>query len=488
MKPTDQKPVRVRLAPSPTGHLHVGTARTGLFNWLFARAQGGAFILRIEDTDKERSSRAFEEEILQGLHWLGLDWDEGPTHDGKEKGDHGPYRQSERAALHRTHLERLIEEGKAYFCYCTKEELEAERQSKITGGLPPTYGGLCRDHHVPPAGKQATSIRFKMPEAIVEFKDMVRGTVRFDAKLFGDVIIAKNLDAPLYNFAVVVDDFEMKISHVIRGEDHLSNTPKQILFAHALGFPIPEFGHLPLLLSKNREKLSKRFSEVSLLEYRTQGYLPEALMNFLALLGWHPSGNEEIFSPQELISKFNIKRVQKAGAVFDEEKLEWLNGQHIRRMSDEEVTNHLATFLDASHTPYPKELLAKVVSVERDRLKIFSHFFETAGFFFALPNYDAQLLAWQEMTPLAAKETLEALRETFAATDESMFEKESLKEILAPILERKGRGEVLWPLRVALSGRATSPDPLDIMSVLGKTESLHRIDLAIQKITESLSS
>jgi len=326
---TAGKSIRVRFAPSPTGPIHIGSIRTALFNWLFARKYGGTFVLRIEDTDKERSEKRYDDELLEGLSWMGLNWDEGPQTasdagqlalDGAahEKGEFGPYRQSERTAIYHKYLQQLIESGDAYYCYCSKEDIEAQRQMMLAQGLPPKYSGHCRNLAAPPEGKSPEVIRFKTPEVKVEFKDLVRGKVVFDAALFGDFIIAKDLDSPLYNFAVVVDDALMEISHVIRAEDHLSNTPKQILMGRALGFDEPIFAHIPLILNADRSKMSKRFADTALLNYRERGYVPEAMLNFLALLGWHPRGDKEVLSREELIAEFDIDRVQQSGAIFNE--------------------------------------------------------------------------------------------------------------------------------------------------------------------------
>lgn len=486
----DPKNVRVRFPPSPTGHWHLGGARTALFNWLFARKYGGKFVLRIEDTDKKRSEQKYEIEIVETMKWLGLDWDEGPdwqmvNHEWQTtaRGEYGPYRQSERLHIYRKYLQKLLDEGKAYFCYCSKEELEAQREALVAEGLPPKYSGHCREITSPPAGKNPQVIRFKMPEAELEFDDLIRGRVKFDLKLFGDIAIARDLDSPLYNFAVVVDDYEMKISHVIRGEEHLANTPKQLVIARALGFSEPIFAHLPLILSQDRKKLSKRFAETSVLEYRKEGYLPEAIVNFLALLGWHPKGNREIFSLAELTQEFDLRRVQKAGAVFDQEKLDWLNGQYLRNLSSDELVVRLAPQLEERGVKATKKMLKKLVEVERGRIKKLSDFIKLTGFFFKLPDYEPNLLVWKNDTATKTKEILQELLALFEKTPSKNFEdKEKLNRLLASLAERNGKGNVFWPLRVALSGQTASPDPLSIMEILGKKETVARVTLAINKI------
>ena len=484
--------IRVRFAPSPTGPIHVGSVRTALFSWLFARKYGGTFVLRIEDTDKERSEKRYDDELLQGLSWLGLDWDEGPQPIGaggqlaldevSEKGEFGPYRQSERTAIYKKHLQQLIESGDAYYCYCTKDDIEAQRQAMLSQGLPPKYNGHCRNTPAP-EGKTPEVIRFKVPEVKVEFKDLVRGKVVFDAALFGDMIIAKDLDTPLYNFAVVVDDALMQISHVIRAEDHLSNTPKQILMQRALGFAEPIYAHIPLILNADRSKMSKRFSDTALLSYRERGYVPEAMINFLALLGWHPHGDKEVLSREELIAEFDIDRVQQSGAVFNEEKLDWLNREHIKAMPIAEVAALAAPFFAKQNIMVRDEaLLERVIAVQIARAKTLEDLATASAFFFAVPEYEPKLLIWKDSSTLKeVAEVLNAARVVINGIAAEDFNRETLTACLPLIVGERSRGVVLWPLRVAVSGQANSPDPIEIMSVIGKDESLHRIDAAIKK-------
>jgi glutamyl-tRNA synthetase len=484
--------IRVRFAPSPTGPLHVGGVRTALFSWLFARKYGGTFVLRIEDTDKERSEKRYDDELLQGLAWLGLDWDEGPQPIGvggqlaldgvSEKGEFGPYRQSERTAIYKKYLTQLIESGDAYYCYCSKEDIEAQRQAMLSQGLPPKNNGHCRNTPAP-EGKTPEVIRFKVPEVKVEFKDLVRGKVVFDAALFGDIIIAKDLDTPLYNFAVVVDDALMQISHVIRAEDHLSNTPKQILMGRALGFAEPIYAHIPLILNADRSKMSKRFSDTALMSYRERGYVPEAMINFLALLGWHPRGDKEILSREELIAEFDIDRVQQSGAVFNEEKLDWLNREHIKAMPIAEVAALAAPFFAKQSIVVRDEaLLERVIAVQIARAKTLEDLAAASAFFFAVPEYEPKLLIWKDSSTLKeVAEVLSAARVVVNGIAAEDFNRETLTACLPLIVGERSRGVVLWPLRVAVSGHANSPDPIEIMSVIGKDESLHRIDAAIKK-------
>ena len=307
---------------------------------------------------------------------------------GGERGELA-YRQSERTAIYKKYLTQLIEGGDAYYCYCTKEDIEAQRQAMLSQGLPPKYSGHCRNLAAPPEGKIPEVIRFKVPEVKVEFKDLVRGKVVFDAALFGDIIIAKDLDTPLYNFAVVVDDALMQISHVIRAEDHLSNTPKQILMGRALGFAEPIYAHIPLILNADRSKMSKRFSDTALLNYRERGYVPEAMINFLALLGWHPHGDKEMLSREELIAEFDIDRVQQSGAVFNEEKLDWLNREHIKAMPVAEVAALAAPFFaNQNIVVHDEALLERIVAVQIARAKTLEDLAIASAFFFAVPEYE----------------------------------------------------------------------------------------------------
>lgn len=463
--------IRVRIAPSPTGSLHIGTARTALFNWLFARHQKGTFVLRIEDTDLERSDVKFEKEIIEGLKWLGLDWDEGP------------FRQSERLDTYEKYLNKLLLEKRAYYCYCTKEELEHDRQGMLSQGLPPKYSGRCRNiEHEKAQGRTPQVIRFKVPEAEVEFKDIIRGQISFDAKLMGDIAIAKNTRTPLYNFAVVIDDFEMEITHVIRGEDHISNTPKQILIQKALDFPTPHYAHLPLILSADRSKLSKRYAETSLLLYRDQGYLPEALINFIAFLGWHPKDDKEVLGLEELIAEFDIKRVQKGGAAFSHEKLEWLNAHYIKNMENSALVERILPFLKEKNWASEKEKLLQIVSLQKERMSKLTDFLDLADFFFEVENYEPELLVWQKETKEKALENLNFIFKIIYEADLKVWKKDELQALVMPHADERGRGAVLWPLRVALSGKAASPGPFEIMEVLGKEETLRRIGDAIQKL------
>lgn len=338
--------IRTRFAPAPTGPLHIGGARTALFNYLFAKKNEGVFILRIEDTDPERSKPEYEKDIIDSLKWLGIEWDEGPDIGG----NYGPYRQSERLNIYKKYLEKLLAEDKAYYCFCSEEELEAQRQYQLSIGEAPRYSGKCANLSKEEVEKyleegRPSIIRFKVQPKKIEFEDLIRGKIEFDTSLMGDIAIAKNLTTPLYNLAVVIDDFEMKISHVIRGEDHISNTPKQILIQEALGFPRPEYSHLPLILGPDRTKLSKRHGAVAISEYKKDGYLPETLINFMAFLGWNPGTEREIYSMPSLIKEFSLERIQKGGAIFNIKRLDFLNSFYIRQRSLEKLTELCLPYL-----------------------------------------------------------------------------------------------------------------------------------------------
>ncbi len=503
--------VRVRIAPSPTGPLHIGTARTALFNWLFARQNNGKFILRIEDTDLERSDPKWTDEILDSLSWLGLHWDEGPLiadllgFDADKRrnyiGDYGPYKQTERLDIYEKYIKQLLDDENAFYCFCKEEQLEKERQEMMANGLPPKYSGHCRNLNkeeieVKIKNGEKSIIRLKMTQKQIVFDDLLRGRLEFDADLIGDIAIAKNFRTPLYNFAVVIDDYEMKISHVIRGEDHTSNTPKQIAIIEALGLYIPKYLHLPLILSFDRSKLSKRHGAVSVREYREIGYLPETLLNFMSLLGWHPQDNRELFSAKELIEEFDIDRVQKAGAIFNIQKLDWLNAEYLRRMTIGELINktlphllkaglvekgngfYLAAFGRAVNLVY----FEKMAVLIKERLKKLSDIAELADYFFKRIDYDKKILGWKNMPDDEVSANLKTAGEIIEKINEADFAEENLQNNLMPEAEKRGRGEFLWPLRAALSGKRASCGPFEIMDVLGKEESLFRIKKAIEKL------
>jgi glutamyl-tRNA synthetase len=484
---------RVRFAPAPTGFLHIGGARTILFNWLFARKYAGSFILRIEDTDPERSRLEFERDIFESVRWLGLDWDEGPEVGGK----FGPYHQSERLPIYQKYITKLLEGGQAYRCFCKQEDLEAERQDMIARGIAPKYSGRCRNLREEKVKSYLAEgrnyiIRIKMPEKRIAFEDLIHGRIEFDTSLLGDIAIVRNETTPLWHLAVVIDDFEMQITHVIRGDEHISNTPKQIILQELLGFKTPAYAHVPLLLGSDRSKLSKRHGAIPVREYKEQGYLPEALINFLALLGWHPAGDREIFSREELIRGFSLERIQKAGAIFNQDRLDWLNSYYIKIKQSSDLVDVAAEFLlkagllkkegrgwinSESKESVSRKFIASIVEIEKERLQKFSDFPNLTEFFFRQPQYDPALLVWKEMSLDDVKRAILKLLDVLKSVPEDGFRKEKLNEGLSPHYG-SDKGEILWPLRVALTGRRASPGPLEIAEVLGKATVLARLEYA----------
>jgi glutamyl-tRNA synthetase len=487
------KKIRTRIAPSPTGPAHIGTARTALFNYLFAKQNNGKFILRIEDTDKERSLQKWTDEVIDQLKWLGIEWNEGPDIGG----DFGPYKQSQRVEIYKKYLEKLLAEDKAYYCFCTEEELENKRQEQMSRGLAPKYDGTCA--HLTKeiveknlAEKKSSVIRFRIKNKKLKFNDLIRGDVEFDVGLLGDVVIAKDLESPLYHFAVVVDDFEMQISHVIRGEEHLSNTPRQILLQEALDFPTPIYAHLPLMLNMDRSKMSKRQGDVAISDYHNSGYLPEALINFMALLGWNPGTEKEVFSLQQLVKEFSIESVQKAGAVFNVQRLDFLNGFYIREKDIEKLTELCKPYLKEAgllvEGQASENKLEKIVEVSKTRMKKLSDIVELAGFFFQDKLvYDKELLKWSTMQDADVKEALllcDKILLDIKDWDITKIE-ENLLTGAGEFNKQKGypeknKGFLLWPLRVALSGKQFSPSPFEIAEILGREKTLKRIENAVK--------
>jgi glutamyl-tRNA synthetase len=455
----DSSRVRVRIAPSPTGFAHLGTASTALYNVLFARANGGTFVLRIDDTDVERNRPEYEAVIYESLHWLGLDWDEGPDKGGPD----GPYRQSERLDLYKEHAARLLASGMAYRCYCTPEELDAERKLAQAERRPYKYSRRCLGPDVHKERPEFT-VRFKVPGGEVKFKDMIRGEMSFDANLIGDFIIVKSDGFPTYNFASPVDDAAMKISHVIRGEEHLSNTPYQLMLVDALGYERPEaYAHMPLILAKDGGKLSKRkHPESNLILYREEGYLPEALINYLALLGWNPGTSQEIFTFDELVQAFSFDRVQHAGARFDWEKLNWINGEYIRMLDDDELARRLKPFLpnldDAT--------LRRAVPALKTRLPKLKAAADLLEYLWTDPTAP-------ELDPEAA----ERVRAAIAVLKDLPWEPEPIHEALMGVVEKSGLGanKTFMPIRLAVTGKKISP-PIDYtLALLPKDVAMSRL-------------
>ena len=461
--------LRVRFAPSPTGYLHVGGARTALFNWLYARHFGGTFILRIEDTDTERSTQESVDAILQGMEWLGLDWDEGPFY------------QTDNFPLYKQQVQKLLDEGKAYRCWCSQEELEAKREAAMAEGRKPKYDGTCRDRQDQPL-EQPHVIRFRAPEeGETAFDDLIKGRIAFPNAELDDLIISRTDGSPTYNFCVVIDDALMRISHVIRGDDHVNNTPRQIQLYQALGYPVPLFAHVPMILGSDKARLSKRHGATSVIAYRDMGYLPEALNNYLVRLGWS-HGDDEIFSREEMVQKFDINNVGRAPSVFNPDKLNWLNAHYIKigdpvRLA-ELLKPHLASrgVTDTSSPP-----LSGVISTLQERAQTLEEMAERSLFYYQAPqSYDEAALAKFEKAHLSAVFDLVALRlkalqpADIAAVD-ALF-----KEICAE--NNWKMPQVGQPVRVALSGSPQAPGIGEIVMALGVSETVGRIERAREQV------
>lgn len=471
--------IKVRIAPSPTGPLHVGTARSALFNYIFARKHKGAFILRIEDTDITRADTVYENDIREGLSWLGLQWDEF-------------YRESERTAIYKEYLKKLYDSGSIFWCSHSKIELTNEKETQMKNKAAPRH--ICAFRDTGRKDKGGSSIlRFKNNHTdIIEFSDIIRGKISFNPAILGDFSVARSFDSPLYNFAVAIDDSLMEISHVIRGEDLIASTPKQILLLNALKFNLPEYAHIPLLLNKDRSKLSKRKGPTSINQYRKEGYLADAMVNFLALLGWHPTKNqkskienqnEDIFLIDELIENFDLKDVQKGGAIFDIDKLNWMNGEYVRKKSTDELARELTMFLKPEWQNAVKSNPAnwlKIVALEQLRLTRLSDIESRVDYFFEEPQIDKENLGWKNQKDSEIAENLNKLAEALLAISENEFVNDKIKDKIKPLTEERGTGEVLWPMRYALTGKKASPSPFEVADVLGKGLTISRLKKAIE--------
>ena len=481
--------VRVRFAPSPTGPFHIGGARSALFNWLLARKTGGKLILRIEDTDLERSSRESEENIKAALKWLGMDWDEGID----VGGPYGPYRQTERLDLYKKYTEQLLAEGKAYYCYCTDEELEEERQALIKEGKMPRYMGKCRDltpeqiAAYEAEGRKPT-VRFRVPaDQQILVRDLVRGDVVFDSNGIGDFVIVKSDGIPTYNYAVVIDDASMKISHVIRAEEHLSNTPRQCLIYDALGFEKPVFGHISLILGKDHTKMSKRHGATSVDQYRQLGYLPAGIDNFLALLGWAPNSEQELFTIEELIQEFSMERVAKNPAVFDIDKLNWINQQYMRQLDAEaffEVAKpHMieAGYMTGEEEGEKLEWLKKVVATAKDHVAFGAQIPACVEMYFNdefdFENEEAAEVLKAETVPAVIGMLLEELPKLEVLDGAAV---KGLFKTIQKTTKLKGK-DVFMPIRVALTGNQHGPELAEMVPLLGIERTGKRVKASLAK-------
>jgi len=460
MSTNDKQKIITRFPPSPTGLFHIGSARTALFNYLFARQNGGKFILRIEDTDKERSKKEFEIDILKNMEWLGMEWDE-PL-----------YRQSERGEVYKKYLQKLLDEDKAYI---SKEENKDDK---------PVFGKAAKLDKI----RSESVIRFRNSGTKITFNDLIRGEISFDTTELGDFVIAKDIETPLYHLAVVVDDFEMGVTHIIRGEDGLSNTPRQILIQEAIGATRPIYAHLPLILGPDKSKLSKRHGAASINEYRELGYLPETIINFLAFIGWNPGDEREIFSIDELIKEFNLGKVKKGGAVFNIEKLDWMNGEYLKKIDPEKFKEWTGKYapVNSSDTEMWHKILTLLINDKRINKPSDIKSLWEAGelhYFFSEPIYEKEMLLCKSEIDLKnTKKHLQKVAELLNALDENDFMSQNIKDVVMEYADREGRGNVLWPWRIAVTGLKKSPDLFSVSSILGKEETVKRIKNAMEKI------
>ena len=482
--------VRTRFAPSPTGYPHVGNIRTALFAWLFARRHGGSFIVRIEDTDVARRVKGAVEAILDSLRWLGLDWDEGPEVGGK----YGPYFQSQRLDLYQQAAERLVSQGDAYYCYCSPERLEEMRKEQVRRKQPPGYDRHCRDLTDEERAQKAAEgitpvVRFKTPlVGQTRFRDVIWGEIVFENSTLDDLVLLKSDGYPTYHLANVADDHEMQISHVIRGEEWLSSTPRHVLLYQALGYEPPQFGHLPMLLGTDRSKLSKRHGAVSVTEFQKQGYLPEAILNFLALLGWSLDDRTELLSRQELIENFSLERVSKTAGIFNREKLDWMNGVYIRSLSLEDFTRRALPFLDKGlprkvKRPLSTEYIKQIMPLIQERAKTLAEVPELVEFFFIDElKYEADLLIGKGMTQESTLQALEVAGQRLEKM--GAFDTESLEALLRPLAVELGlkTGQLFGALRVAVTGRTAAPPLFQTMAVVGRERCLERIKAALDRL------
>ncbi len=493
-----------RIPPSPTGMFHVGSLRTALYDYLLAKKAGGKFLLRIEDTDRARLVDGSLENIIESLYWAGIVPDEGIMLDNDRKiievGSDGPYVQSNRLNIYEKYIQQLLDAGQAYYAFDSSEELDEMRKIQQLNKRPPRYEiSLMKNEFT--IGKEESKklvdsgseyvVRLVVPEnEDISFVDLVRGGISFNTREVDDQILRKSDGFPTYHLAVVVDDYHMKVTHILRGEEWISSTPKHILLYRYFGWKLPKFGHLPLLVNEKGAKLGKRHGDVSVFDFKDKGYLPEAMVNFVALLGWNPGTEQEIFSLSELVGAFDINKVQKKPAFFDRVKLDWFNQQWIRKIDISDLAKRCtpylvkAGFIDEEEIKNNELWLQKVVELERERMTVLSDLPAALGFVFELPDYETGLLVWKKSDANGAKDKLSLLKEILVDIEESRWDSNGLNDIVFPWIKENdyGVGDVMWPMRVALSGQINSPGPFDIAGVLGKSKSLERIDIAISKL------
>jgi glutamyl-tRNA synthetase len=478
-------PVRVRIAPSPTGLPHIGTFRTFLFNWLYARKRGGAFVIRIEDTDRERLVPGAIEALLDAVEWFGLTWDEGPRVDGP----YGPYEQSERLPIYHEHVQRLIEAGVAYRCYCSPARLTALREEQQARKEPPGYDRRCRNlTDAERAEQEATGtpsvVRFAVPlEGATTFNDVIHGEITWENRVLDDFVILKSDGFPTYHLAHLVDDRLMEITHVLRGEEWISSTPRHVLLYQAFGWEPPVFAHLPTILGPDRKKLSKRHGETGIAAFQEAGYLPEALLNYLALCGWAPSGDQEVLSLDELVEQFSLERVNRTGAIFDHAKLEWFNGLYMRAMSPDELASRLLPFLPPEAAAISRDQLVAITALIQDRLKTLADAPELVDFFLQEDlDYDATTLVQKGTT---REQTIEALRQAQRVVElEDPFTHEALEAAFRALAERLGlkTNQLFMSTRIACTGKTATPPLFETMEVLGRARVMDRLERAAARL------
>ncbi|XLQ19609.1 MAG: glutamate--tRNA ligase [Candidatus Moraniibacteriota bacterium] len=493
----NNKDVRVRFAPSPTGELHIGALKTALMDYLFARKNGGVFVLRIEDTDRKRLVEGAVGRFIEMLNWSGIEIDEGVTVADSgietEIGDAGPYTQSKRKEIYKTYINQLLEEEKAYHCFCSSQRLQEMREMQQAQKLPPKYDRKCMYL----SAKEVTErielgdeyvVRFKIPEGKTTFTDAVYGKIEVENETLDDQVIMKSDGLPTYHLAVVVDDYLMKISHIFRGAEWLPSTPKHVLLYQALGWEenMPEFCHMTNILNKDKKKLSKREGSVSVADFRREGYPKEAIINFIALLGWNPKTEQEIFTMDELIEQFDIAKMNKSGGVFDLDRLAWISKEHIKKMDVDYIYDNSIDFLqeknyfkDATDDKQSEAYLKKLITVEQDRLEKFTQIGQENQFFFTDIVTNKELLKWKDNSFEDTKEVLERAQEVLTKIDDSDWTRENLEKLLMDAAGDK-RGDFLWPLRSALTGEKRSPSPFDCAWIFGKDETIKRIEIALK--------
>ena len=485
-------PIRCRIAPSPSGFLHIGTAKTALYNWLFARSQGGSFILRLEDTDAERTDEQYVSAMCEGFKWLGIDWDEGPKFgDEPEKGTYGPYRQSQRGDLYKREAARLLEEGKAYKCFCNKEEIAAMREQAAAEKRPPRYTGKCRDltpEEIAAKGDAPYTIRFRVPEGETVVDDIIQGPVHFNNKEYDDFIIVKPNGDAIFHLAVVVDDGLMKISHIIRGDDHLTNAVRHVMLFNALGYTLPKFAHHPLVHDEHGKKYSKRLHGANVLDWREDGYLPETLINYIALLGWtSEEEGREFFTLEELQQMFTLKRLTKSPARFDRKKLDWLNGQHIRMLTPEQLCDRVVPIMRANGLDVdskPREWLLRAATICQEKIPTLNHIVAYTDFFFQRPEEYAPKGMRKFFGKPESMLWLESARQ--AMRDAASWRHDDLKTSFEQLAAAKDIkiGALVNSTRLALTGKTVGPGLYELTELLGQDEAMARMEQAMAFIEQ----